>query len=55
MTAIWKKGDSGWAPLAPSGFPDEAALHDLVEQSPEMMPLAGSPGADELAARLLGL
>jgi hypothetical protein len=29
--------------LAPSGFPDEAALHDRVEEAPQLLPLAGSP------------
>jgi hypothetical protein len=29
--------------LSPIGFPDEAALHELVERSPELLPLAGAP------------
>ena len=43
MTAIWHNGGSGWRLLAPSGFPAEAALHDLVEEAPQMLPLAGAP------------
>jgi hypothetical protein len=43
MTAIWCNSGPGWQLLAPSGFPNEAALHTLVEQTPEMLPLAGSP------------
>jgi len=43
MTAIWNNDGSGWKPLAPTGFPDEAALHTLVEQAPHLLPLAGSP------------
>jgi hypothetical protein len=44
VTSIWAT-DSGdaWHLLAPIGFPDEAALHELVEQTPELLPLAGSP------------
>jgi hypothetical protein len=43
MTAIWHKDPSGWRLLAPAGFPDEQTLHDLVEQAPHVLPLAGSP------------
>ena len=34
---------SQWRVLPPAGFPDEAALHGLVEETPELLPLAGSP------------
>src|SRR4029077_16374717 len=30
-------------PLTPALYPSESALHDLVEQAPQMLPLAGSP------------
>jgi len=43
MTAIWSNDGERWALLAPSGFPDEASLHSLIEQSPQLLPLAGSP------------
>ena len=43
MTAIWHNGGSGWDLLAPAGFPSEAALHNLVEEAPHLLPLAGSP------------
>ena len=43
MSAIWERDGSGWRLLSPSGFPDEATLHSLVEQAPHMLPLAGSP------------
>ena len=43
MTAIWQKAGSGWHLLAPKGFPDEAALHKLVEEAPDILPLSGSP------------
>lgn len=43
MTAIWQNHGTEWRLLAPSGFPDEAALHGLVEQAPHILPLAGQP------------
>ncbi|HEY2307042.1 MAG TPA: hypothetical protein VGI05_14280 [Streptosporangiaceae bacterium] len=44
MTAIWGSGADGqWRSLVPSGYPAEAALHDLVQRAPQMLPLAGSP------------
>jgi hypothetical protein len=33
MTAIWTNDGEGWMLLSPSGFPDEASLHSLIEQS----------------------
>lgn len=43
MTAIWHHDGLGWRLLAPAGFPAETALHELVEQAPHILPLAGSP------------
>jgi hypothetical protein len=43
MTSIWASEGDKWRLLAPVGFPDEKALHSLVEQSPELLPLAGAP------------
>jgi hypothetical protein len=43
MTAIWRNDGTGWSLLAPTGFPNEAALHTLVEQAPHVLPLAGNP------------
>jgi hypothetical protein len=43
MTAIWHDDGTGWHLLAPTGFTAEAALHNLVEAAPQMLPLAGSP------------
>lgn len=43
MTAIWKNGGSDWKLLAPSEYPDEATLHTLVEEAPQMLPLSGNP------------
>jgi hypothetical protein len=43
MTAIWHNDGSGWRILNPKGFPDEAALHTLVEEAPQLLPLSGTP------------
>lgn len=43
MTAIWQNDESGWHLLTAAGFPNEATLHTLVEQAPQMLPLAGAP------------
>jgi hypothetical protein len=40
---IWTNDGTGWQLLPPNGFPGEAALHSLVEQAPQILPLAGSP------------
>jgi hypothetical protein len=44
MTPIWQNDGTAWQLLSPAGFPDEAALHRLVEDAPHTLPLAGSPG-----------
>src|SRR3954462_2776884 len=43
MSAIWQRDQEAWHLLSPSGFPDEATLHSLVEDAPDMLPLAGAP------------
>lgn len=43
MALIWKEDPSGWSLLAPRDFPDEATLHDLIEKTPQILPLAGDP------------
>jgi hypothetical protein len=43
MTAIWQNDGAAWRLMSPAGFPDEAALHGLVEQAPHILPLAGVP------------
>ena len=43
IPGIWTEGDEGWRLSRPDGFPDEATLHRLIEQNPDMLPLAGSP------------
>src|SRR5262245_22589812 len=41
--SIWTNDGTGWHLLATTGFPREEALHSLVEQAPQILPLAGSP------------
>jgi hypothetical protein len=43
MPAIWKNDGDQWRPMAANQFADEAALHDLIEEAPELLPLSGSP------------
>lgn len=43
VTGIWSESAEGWRPEAPVMFRQEQELHDLVERTPEMLPLAGSP------------
>jgi hypothetical protein len=43
MTAIWQNDGTGWSLSTPIGFPDEQTLHDLVEATPQILPLAGDP------------
>jgi hypothetical protein len=43
MAVLWRDEGSGWHSLAPAGFPDEAALHSLVEDAPQLLPLSGNP------------
>src|SRR5215472_12842722 len=41
---MWAADPDGlWRPLSAAGFPAEASLHNLVQQAPHMLPLAGSP------------
>lgn len=43
VPGIWTQNDEGWSLSRPEGFADEAALHDLIEQTPQMLPLSGAP------------
>jgi len=43
VTGIWERQGGEWRLLDPTGFPDEASLHDRVEEAPQLLPLAGSP------------
>lgn len=43
MTAIWRRQDGFWRIASPAGFDDEAALHTLIQEAPELLPLSGAP------------
>ena len=43
LAAIWRETTTTWELLPTTGFPDEAALHQLVERAPRLLPLAGAP------------
>ena len=43
ISGVWTQNDEGWKLSRPEGFPDEATLHRLIEQTPEMLPLSGAP------------
>lgn len=43
MTGIWTNLGEGWKVGAPHAFPDERTLHGLIEENPQLLPLAGSP------------
>ena len=43
MTAIWSNHGDKWRLTKHHGFPDEATLHQLITETPGMLPPAGSP------------
>ena len=43
MTGIWTNLGEGWRVGAPHAFSDERTLHGLIEENPQLLPLAGSP------------
>jgi hypothetical protein len=43
VTGIWTNRGSKWELASAEHFPDEATLHNLVEENPALLPLAGSP------------
>ena len=43
MTGIWTNTGEGWQLGLPQAFQDEATLHRLIAENPQLLPLAGSP------------
>lgn len=41
MATIWQHDGAAWNLLPSSGFPDEAALHSLIEHAPQILPVSG--------------
>lgn len=42
MTGIWTNRGKGWKLNSPQAFQDEASLHRLIHEHPNLLPLAGS-------------
>lgn len=43
MSSLWHSDGGEWAALEPAGFPDEASLHRMVADAPQLLPLSGQP------------
>ena len=43
MSTIWKEEGGSWKLAQSAGFPDEATLHGLIEENPQLLPLSGAP------------
>ena len=43
MTGIWTNTGEGWQLSYPQVFQEEATLHKLIEENPQLLPLACSP------------
>ena len=52
MAGIWTNRGEGWELGSPQAFRDEAALHRLIEQNPQLLPLAGSPSLTILGSEI---
>ena len=52
MTGIWTNLGEGWKLGSPQGFQDEATLHSLIAQNPQLLPLAGSPGLTVIGSEI---
>ncbi len=49
---IWMNSGQGWELGSPQGFPDEATLHRLIQENPQILPLAGSPSLTVLGGEV---
>ena len=52
MSGIWTNTGEGWELGSPLSFQDEATLHSLIEQNPQILPLAGSPSLTVLGSEI---
>ena len=52
MAGIWTNMGDGWELGSPQAFEDEATLHKLIEQNPQLLPLAGSPSLTILGSEV---
>ena len=53
MAGIWVNSGQGWELGSPQGFPDEATLHRLIAENPNLLPLSGSPRLTVLGSEVL--
>ena len=52
MAGIWTNTGERWKLGSPQGFKDEATLHRLIEENPQILPLAGSPSLTVLGSEI---
>lgn len=52
MAGIWTNTGEGWELGSPQPFQDEATLHRLIEEYPQLLPLAGSPSLAVLGSEI---
>ena len=53
MAGIWVNSGQGWELGSPQGFSDEATLHRLIAENPNLLPLSGSPRLTVLGSEVL--
>ena len=53
MTGIWTNTNGEWQLGSPRVFEDEATLHRLIAENPQLLPLAGSPRLTVLGSEIL--
>ncbi len=52
VVGIWTNSGDGWELDAPQPFQDEATLHHLILENPNLLPLAGSPRLTVLGSQV---
>ena len=52
MTGMWINTGTGWKPSSPQPFTAERVLHTMIEENPQLLPLAGSPNVTVLGSEV---
>jgi hypothetical protein len=52
MTGIWTNTGEGWELSSPQPFQDEAALHRLIQENIQLLPVAGTPRLTVLGSEI---
>ena len=52
MAGIWTNTGKGWDLGSPQAYDDEATLQSLIQQNPQLLPLAGSPSLTMLGSEV---